>query len=63
MLVKRGVFRNMAHWGTSQQPHIFVNEGQAVWAEVYRSMGRGPAEARVWTTGYLVPITGGAAPW
>lgn len=63
MLVKRGVFRKMAHWGTSQQPNIFVNEGQAVWAEVYRSMGRGEAEGRVWTSGYLVPMTGGSVPW
>jgi hypothetical protein len=63
MLAKRGVFRRMAHWGTSQQPNIFVNEGQAVWAEVYRSMGKGSAEARVWVSGYLVPMTGGPAPW
>jgi hypothetical protein len=64
ILTRRGVFRGMTHWGTSQQPNIFVNEEQAVWAEVYRSIGRGHAEARVWVSGFLVPMNGATpAPW
>jgi hypothetical protein len=55
VLTDRGVFRGYRHFGASQQPNVFVDEGEAVWAEVYRSTGRQHAEARVWVTGFFEP--------
>lgn len=59
MMQSRGVFRNMMHWGGAQQPNVFVDEGETIWAETYRSSSRLHAEMAVWVVGFLEPMAGG----
>ena len=55
MMQSRGVFRNMMHWGSSQQPNVFANEGETLWAETYRSGSRLHAEMAIWVQGFFEP--------
>lgn len=62
ILSHRGIFRGMRHWGGSQQPNVFLDEGETVWAEAYRTSARLHAEAAVWVVGFLEQTTGKFAP-
>ena len=60
MMQARGVFRNMMHWGGAQQPNVFIDEGETLWVETYRSSSRLHAEMATWLVGFLEPMAGGA---
>lgn len=56
MLSHRGIFRGMRHFGGSQQPNIYLDPGETLWAEVYRTSSRLHSEAATWLVGYLEPV-------
>jgi hypothetical protein len=56
MILPRGVFQGMQHFGGSQQPNIFADQGEQVWVEVYRSSARRHAEGAIWVQGFLQEI-------
>lgn len=56
MLSPRGIFRGMRHFGGSQQPNVFADQGETVWVEAYRSSSRLHAEAAVWVQGYFEQV-------
>jgi hypothetical protein len=58
ILSPRGIFQGMRHFGGSQQPNVFMDEGETVWAEAYRTTARLHAEAAVWVVGYLEQAAG-----
>ena len=63
ILSHRGIFRGMRHWGGSQQPNVFADEGETVWVEAYRTSARLHAEAAVWVQGFVQQVgTLGRAP-
>lgn len=53
MILPRGVFQGMRHFGGSQQPNIFADSGETVWVEAYRSSARLHAEGAIWVQGYV----------
>jgi hypothetical protein len=55
LLQNRGVFRSMVHYGGTQQPNQFFREGETVWVEAYRTLGKGHGEAATWVQGVLEP--------
>ena len=56
MIAQRGIFQGMMHFGGTQQPHVFANEGENVWVEAYRTTSRLHAEAAVWVQGFVEQI-------
>ena len=56
LISPRGIFRGMKHFGGSQQPNIFADQGETVWVEVYRTSSRLHADGTAWVQGFVEAI-------